>query len=410
MVPSRATIPPMPGRDYDVRLKSNGAYWQAWWYDDAAPGGKRVKSLGAKARFSERQASAKCRDLALELRRRGPSAGDKVPRLSAWIEQYKALRTDLAPGTMRMVDQVGRLLLQFFSNDPAIDHITRSDAANWRVALERGELRGANIYPKPDSALAPNTKYQKYRKALKAKAPKPMSATNVARLTRVAKRMFEEAADDNGLGLIDRNPFRRLSGKAPKGAKNWQEVTIADLGRIVAACPNEGWRLLFQLTRRTGMRRGEALRLRWRDIDFAANRIVVNGAIAKETTKVSRRVIPIDPARCPLGLGAILREAYDLAPEGAEFVCNGVGLDKIDRQAKAIIAAAGVAPYAKPFHTLRKNREGELARHYPQHVLKEWMGHDPDVADEHYLRVDEDLYAAPKKSRAQIVPKRVKRQ
>lgn len=383
----------MPPFDYDVRLKRNGDYWQAWWINpDGTRGGR---SLGNRAKLSERQANAVCRSIGVELNkghRRNP--GD-VPRLSAWVAQYKELRGDVEPTTMAMIDQVGRLLLRYFTNDPTLDKISRRDAALWRVALSKGELRGANVFPKPDDQVKPATRHQKYRKAMKDRAPKPLSEGTVCKLVRCAKRLFEEAADDTGLGLIDRNPFKRLSGKAPPPPKSWAQVTAKDLERIRDACPNEGWRLAFTLCRLAGLRRGEALRLRWQDVQWDKNRLIVNATIAKPTTKKRRRVIPIEPARCPTGLAATLEKALGEALEGATLVCDGVSLGNIDKEAKRIIGASGLPIYSKPFHTLRKNREGELAREYPQHVLKEWMGHDPQVADEHYLRVDEDLYAAP---------------
>lgn len=385
---------PMPDESqFDVKLKSNGAYWQAWWGNK---GEIKVKSLGAKSKLSRRQAIVLCRDMGLELRKNHRRNPGDVPRLSEWITQYKQIRSDVEPATMAMIDQAGRLLMEHFKADPTIDKISRSDASDWRVAFAAGELRGANVYPKPDEAVADkSTKWAKYRKRLAEKPIKAPGEGTVCKIVRCVKRMFAEAADEDGLGLIDRNPFQRLSSKAPKPAKNWATITVADLEAIRQACPNEGWRMLFTLCRLCGLRRGEALRLRWQDIDWARNRIVVNADIAKTTTKKARRVIPIEPDRCPTGLTAILRNALESAEVGAMLVCGGTQVENLDKDAKAIIARAGLAPYAKPFHTLRKNREGELARHYPQHVLKEWMGHDPEVADEHYLRVDEDLYAVP---------------
>src|SRR5690606_34491614 len=57
---------------------------------------------------------------------------------------------------------------------------------------------------------------------------------------------------------------------------------------------------------------------------------------------------------------------------------------------------AGIAPYAKWCHTLRKNRESDwMAAGFPFHVVVEWMGHSDEVARQHYLRVnDADIDAA----------------
>jgi integrase len=376
---------------YDVRLKSNGNYWQAYWTN--AKGEPCTKGLGSKKKVSERQARAKCRNLGVDLRL-GVQRGGRAPRLSEWLDKYLQLRTDLDPKTRRQVDHTGRYLKAYFTNDPPIDRIDRSDAAEWRAALARGELRrAANLYPKPAEKIGVATKFNRKRKG--EKLPKPLSEATVAKHVRDAKRIFEEATEESGLGLIDKNPFRRLSGRAPKPSKTWAAITQEQLRLILAACPNDGWKALFALCRLAGLRRGEALDLQWQDVLWDANKIVVNARLAKQTTKKAKRVCPIEPGRCPTGLTKILRDVFSAAPDGATHVCGGVKTDDIDRDAKRIIQASGIPAYAKPFHALRKNREGEVAAQYPQHVFTEWMGHDGEVAEQFYLRVEATLYEPP---------------
>lgn len=217
----------------------------------------------------------------------------------------------------------------------------------------------------------------------------------MAKHVRCAKRIFEEAAEENGLGLIDKNPFRKLSGRAPKPSKTWAAITQDHLRHILDACPNDGWKALFALCRLGGLRRGEALDLQWQDVLWDQNKIMVNARLVKETTKKAKRVCPIEPARCPTGLTKILRDVFSAAPDGSTHVCAGVRTDDIDRDSKRIIQSSGIPAYAKPFHALRKNREGEVAAQYPQHVFTEWMGHDGEVAEKFYLRVEDTLYDPP---------------
>ena len=213
---------------YDVRLKSNGAYWQAFWVD--AKGKPCSKGLGPKKKVSDRQARAKCRHIGVDLRL-GVQRNGKSPRLSEWVEKYLLLRTDLDAKTRHLVDHTGRYLKAYFTNDPAIDAITRLDAADWRAALARGELRkAANLYPKPAHQVCQATKFNRKRKG--ERPPRPLSEATVAKHVRCAKRIFEEAAEENGLGLIDKNPFRKLSGRAPKPSK-----TGCDYAGSLAAHP-----------------------------------------------------------------------------------------------------------------------------------------------------------------------------
>ncbi len=66
------------------------------------------------------------------------------------------------------------------------------------------------------------------------------------------------------------------------------------------------------------------------------------------------------------------------------------------RDFRVICKRAGIEPYAKWCHTLRKNRESDwMAVGFPFHVVVDWMGHSDEVARQHYLRVnDADLDAA----------------
>lgn len=351
--------------DYDVRVKSSGQYWQAWWRD--AEGRIRTRGLGAKAKVSPRQARALCREIADELRQ-GPKGG-AAPRLSDWLAKYYELRSDLAAPTLQIHRQCGRYLERYFDWDPPIDRITREDASEWRLALERGEL------------LVDNARHTE----------KPADAT-VCLYVRTARRIFKAAAD---IDRITTNPFDRLRGTPAKGLKNWSEITPEELNRILDACPSPGWRAAFALMRLAGLRRGEALRLRWCDIDWNANLIRVNADIPVQSTKKRRRFPPIEPARCPSGLTKILRECFELAPEGAVRVCEGVDRGNVNHHGLAIVTRANIPPYKKLYHTLRKNLQTEWSMEYPLHVVTEWLGNSADVAQEHYLRVPAELYATP---------------
>ena len=380
----------------DVRLKSNGAYWQATYKD--RDGKQRNKSLGPKANLSERQALARCRQLAVELATgEFRPKSDREMRLSEWLVRYPKLRTDLSPGTLLEVEQTGRYLSAFFTNDPPIDRISRLDAAEWRAALARGELHTAGRHVKPDDQVKPLTRVQPYRRKRAAELEsglRPPAAATVAKHVRTAKRMFNEAGPA-GLELIRTNPFGRLSGRAPKARRTWRQVTPADLTRVLDACPDNAWRAAFALSRLAGLRRGECLRLQWQDIDWAGNRINVNARLDWETTKQSTRVLPIEPPRCRTGLIPLLRRWQAEAGDGVPEACPGIPATSVDSTARSILRQSGVGRYAKPFHTLRKCRAVEVASQYPEHVLCEWMGHSPEVAHEFYLRVDSDLFALP---------------
>ena len=54
-----------------------------------------------------------------------------------------------------------------------------------------------------------------------------------------------------------------------------------------------------------------------------------------------------------------------------------------------IIRKAGLQPWERLFHNLRASRQTELADEFPVHVVADWLGNTPEVADRHYLQTTE---------------------
>jgi len=128
--------------------------------------------------------------------------------------------------------------------------------------------------------------------------------------------------------------------------------------------------------------------LRWGQVDWDGSRLEV---WAEKTKR--KRIVPIAPELLP-----ILRSSFDKAAEGEVYVVIGVTHPNVWRDFRVICKHAGVKTYAKWCHTLRKNREGDWnAAGFPFHVVADWMGHSPEVARQHYLRVDEHNMSAASK-------------
>lgn len=360
-----------------VWLVDNGKYWKAAWPDPKSPTGQSSKSLGAKAKFSRRQATVLCRQLAADLTNESQKSGE-CPNLFAWLDRYIAFRSDVKDTTKATYREAFAYLRVYFDNNPTIDAITRADAADWLAEMNTGHLTDDlnKLIPEHD-------KRRRWRKP---------SLSTIRRHVRTARQVFKQACDDDRIKF---NPFDRLNGTPPKMMKSWREVTHAEAKTIIDACPNAGWRMLFALCRFAGLRRNESLSLEWGAVDWDRNRMVVNVDVEQDTTKQAFRITPIEPARCPTGLARMMREAFESATPGTVLVCEGVNSNNLRRTALAILRRSGVGVYAKPFHTLRKNRITEVAMEYPQGILEEWFGHDEEVSRRHYQRVPEELYAMP---------------
>ncbi|MBP7937647.1 MAG: site-specific integrase [Phycisphaerae bacterium] len=177
-----------------------------------------------------------------------------------------------------------------------------------------------------------------------------------------------------------------MTGGLKPVEKNWHYVSLEEFYKLLAACPNQGWRTFLGLCRLAGLRQGEALSLPWRDVDWETNRLSVWGNKTKR-----RRIVPIAPELLP-----ILRDAFEHAPEGEALVVFGVVAQNVWRDFGVIRKRAGVPKFPRWCHTLRKNRERDwMDAGFAFHVVVEWMGHSDEVARQHYLRVDErDLSAA----------------
>jgi hypothetical protein len=119
------------------------------------------------------------------------------------------------------------------------------------------------------------------------------------------------------------------------------------------------------------------------------------------------RVIPLFGELRP-----ILTEAFEAAPDGAEYVVGGGYREvantpggwkncNLRTQFLRLIRRAGLVAWQRPFHALRGSRETELAKEYPLHVVTSWMGNTATIAMRHYLMTtDADFERAAKSAAA----------
>lgn len=142
-------------------------------------------------------------------------------------------------------------------------------------------------------------------------------------------------------------------------------------------------RPMFMADVMTGMRKGDLVALRWRDVDFHAARIRVRrnyscGEFGTLKTRRSTRSIPMTPelADALLALRAISpwRKPDDLVfahPEHGGVIPKA----NIARRFRAALKAGGVDESHR-FHDLRHTFGTHMAAAaVPMRTLQEWMGH-----------------------------------
>lgn len=89
----------------------------------------------------------------------------------------------------------------------------------------------------------------------------------------VLKALLATAAED---GVLRRNPAQGVRINVPEGAGTGREasvdarpLSVKQLGAVLVAL-HEDWRLFFTFLAHTGLRIGEAVELRWKDVEFGS--------------------------------------------------------------------------------------------------------------------------------------------
>jgi integrase len=123
-----------------------------------------------------------------------------------------------------------------------------------------------------------------------------MSKTTIAYHNAIIRNVFESAYAN---GIIDRDPSRGLK-KPSAEKKSRRALTDAETTAALSVGSKHPEGLLLLILYYTGLRRGEALGLQWRDVDFLKKQISVKrdvdfitGTIGALKTKSSIRTVPI---------------------------------------------------------------------------------------------------------------------
>jgi len=316
--------------------------------------------MGRRDRVSARAAKLKAKRLEEQLNC-GRAAPDKRYILQEYVDRFIANHTKLSAGTRRLYRLTGRYLTGYFGADRRIDSITPAETSDWRGWLARGEYNGLNVQKKGTP-----------------------SESTVCRCCKEAKAIFNRAVKEK---VLSENPFEHLDSSAPTPDKKWAYVDLPTLQRLLDACPNQDWKNLLALCRFAGLRRGEAMRLRWSAVDMDRRRIAVNDDISHQDSKHRRRECPIVPE-----LYDILFDAF-MDGKGGELVVDAANIGgSFHRGFEVLAKRAKVATYARPFHTLRKNCETDWLSEYDVFTVCEWLGHGPAIAKRHYHRAKDETF------------------
>lgn len=370
----------------DVQLHSNGAYWQASWFDEQ--GRRQKRGLGSKRKITRVDAMGMCSKIAAAL---ALEAEGGLPTIAGLYDRVAFLKAENKPGSMVLIAAAVELFATWADTNLSGGRSTRIDAITKTLASE-------------------------YRAWLQAKGPTgelgrtmgPVTIQRHIRNLRTCWNTIAETLEDATL----LNPWARRGWKLPKVSRDWAEISHDDLRAMMAATDHIGVRRMLALCRWAGLRAGEARRLRWCDVSLDERRLTVLPAADRtgariEGTKQAMRHVPIRPELAevlvrPAGEAPTAPVCPDLpSPNNLRRMLVGEDVkqgrrkrDGTPRRYIGILEKAGLPVYAKPLHTLRRNCGTEWAERVPLADLAKWMGHSPQVAADYYLRTTPTTWAS----------------
>jgi len=285
-----------------------------------------------------------------------PVTREAGPMLKTFLDGYLAGRTDLQESSRVSLTQACGYLVDFFGADKPLRDIRPGDADEWAISLA-------------DRGLADAT---------------------IRRRSGQAKQVFKNAVRK---GLLAVSPFSDLKSANVANPARQAYIPRDVAQKVLDACPDAEWRLIFALCRFAGLRcPSEIVPLRWQDVLWDKNRMIVHSPKTACHPGQETRQVPLFPE-----VAAALREAFDAAEPGSEFCIMRYrkGNGNLSTQLRRILWKAGVDPWPRLFQNLRASCDTDLAARFPAHVCARWLGHTPQIAAKHYLQVrDSDFEAA----------------
>ncbi|MEZ6142076.1 MAG: tyrosine-type recombinase/integrase [Zavarzinella sp.] len=257
-----------------------------------------------------------------------------IIRLGDFLEKLIESRTDLKQRTVIKYRDTSNKLISYFGSEKPIEEINPIDGDEFRRWLQTN--------------LGDNT---------------------VCRCCGRAREFSRYAVRKR---LLSTNPFAEMKrlNVQPNRSRDYF-LSIEDAAKILDACPNAQWRLIFVLSRFGGLRcPSEHLELTWDDVDWEKNRLRVRSPKTEHFEGKGERIIPMFPE-----IRTELEMVFEQAEPGAVYVITDYRStnQNLRTQFTRIIRRAGLVPWEKLFQNLRASCATELVKEHPQHVASAWF-------------------------------------
>jgi integrase len=342
-------MPPISGHVY----RYEGQRRPTWRAKYRLPDGRQVKKTIGPAwtdrgrpragYYTKRTAEAWLRDLLAQARegtlpgmvRTGVTFADACAEYVRYVE----VDLDRKPSTVTDYRSIIRAHLEPAFGPVRIEDLTSDAIEAWKATLTVGNRTKAKILTVLNGVLK--------------------------RARRVHKLRYNPMAD------VEKPRFRATSAI--------EVFSPEEIWALVRAAESEQDAAIFLTAAFTGLRRGELVALRWRDIDFAASRLRVCGSYAggRLTTPKSGKVrsVPLAPDVATALARLAAREHWtgddDLVFPGV--VGSYLDASALSRRYKAALERAALRPLR--FHDLRHTFGTRMIAKADIRRVQEWMGH-----------------------------------
>lgn len=323
------------------------------------------------------------------------AARKALTRLLAEIDEQK-LRHPTRLTVARLIEEHAQARRSEWSKKHYTEYLTI--LRNY-IAPHIGHIRASDLTPKMVQDWL-----KKLEERRSARSGHPISSSTRNAAYRVAHSAFEEAVR---LEMLSRNPIHVV--RAPKvEVSRAPDLSARDLVSLEVETAGTILHIPVMLAIRTGLRRGELLALRWRDVCLNEGEAYINVKYSIETatqaeirlkapkTNRPRRVQIDDVMRAALvewkaEQSRLMASEYGLKVRPSQWICSHADGSPIlpnflSKQFLGLLRRLGMDHPGRSFKSLRAAHETLLAdAGFDRFQLGRRLGHSPRVAEDRYI-------------------------
>lgn len=313
-----------------------------------------------------------------------PAAGTYTKRgaeavLREWVRQANE---GTLPGLARTGTTMDSLA------DEWLEHLARDRATKPSTLRDYRSILAAHVRPE-FGAMAPenvtSAHVERWQRALTAKNTKPDARTAKPLSARTRTKVLTLLHGLMGYAVarhrLPANPVAEVAKpKAAKRSGGIDVLSVEEVHALVRSAADEQDAAIFLTAALTGLRRGELVALRWRDVDFSASSIRVERSYAGDTLTTPKssqgRTVPMAP-EVAQALARVSQRDEHTEPDDLVFAGPaGAYLDAsaLRRRFKRALKAAGLRDLR--FHDLRHTfGTRAAAAGIDLWRIQHWLGH-----------------------------------